>query len=142
MKRYLLGAVALHVVFAAIWIRLDGTQLDEYERWATAIGETVAGVFFAAMVIAFGWARKSRLNTAFAIQKAYWTVLVFGLALPLQWGLIVHRAPYQKIVIPYVIWVAPAWLRVYVWTFMPIATIGVLYEFWRANWGQGRHVKR
>lgn len=138
IRRWCAGALGLHAAYAAAWLLLSDHARAVFERWATLAGMAVAGAFYAGMVVAFVWARKSRLNLAFAVQKLYWAALVWLVAFPLQAGLLVHHAPYRRVVNPYALWVAPGWLRTYLWLAMAVSTVGVASEFWRANWGPGR----
>lgn len=133
ISRFAVLALALHVAYAAVWMLLSPHGRDVFERWATGAAMTVAGIFYGMMVVAFLWARKSRLNVAFAIQKLYWALLVWMVAWPLQAGLIVHDVPYRSVSTPFAVWTLPGWVRTYVWVFLTLATMGVATEFYREN---------
>lgn len=133
-------ALALHIAYAGGWLLLSPHGHDVVERWVILAAMATAGVFYAGMAVAFVWARKTRLNVAFAIQKFYWALLIWLLVIPSQGGIAFGHAPYTRYVNPYAWWVLPGWGRTYVWLGVTAATVGVSYEFFRANdlWPFGR----
>lgn len=136
IRRFILGALALHIAYAVFWIVLGAHSEMIVERWAVAIAATVLTLGYCVLVVGFWRARKSRLNIALAVNKFYLLLLFGVLTLPILWGVIYYDAPYREN--PYSFWVSPPWLRTYIYMGTSISVIGVLYEFWRANWGGGR----
>lgn len=133
IRRRVWGALVLHLAYAGNWWLLSAHGRDIFERWTTLAAMAVAGAFYAAMVVAFWWARKSPLNAAFSIQKLYWSALVWLLAVPGQAGIAFRHAPYRQFTNPYAYWTLPGWARTYIWIGLTISTMGVTYEFFRAN---------
>lgn len=135
IRRSLLIVVALHIIYAALWIVMDGRQRLVFERYAVLSMELIACLFYGVLIIAFYEARKTRLNVALAVQKFFWWLLITFLALPTALGLVTRDAPYRTVSNPYALWIVPAWLRTYIWIGLAVSLIGVLYEFWATNWG-------
>lgn len=133
IRRYAVGAVVLHALYAGAWLLLDDHGRDMVERWVTLAAIVIAGLFYVGMAVAFLWARKSRLNLAFSVQKVYWSLLIWLLVVPSAAGVAFRHAPYARVRNPYAYWIAPGWLRTYVWVGLSVATAGVAYEFLRAN---------
>src|SRR5690242_5787180 len=115
VRRFLLFVIALHIGYAALWLLMDGGQRRTFERHVVPGAEITAFVFYLILIVAFIWAKKTRLNFALAIQKFFWALLIGVLALPFALGW----------------WTPPAWLRTYIWIGLTISLIGVLYEFYR-----------
>lgn len=136
VRRFLLWIVILHVGYAALWIAMSPYQRLVFERYAVLSMEAIACLFYGVLIVAFYEAKKTRLNLALAIQKLFWWLLITFLALPTAIGLVTRDAPYRTAINPYAIWTVPPWLRTYIWIGLAVSLIGVLYEFWRANWGE------
>lgn len=133
-RRFMPVVLALHVAYAVLWLAMSHDQRHTFERYAVAGAEVTAFVFYLVLIVAFYEAQKTRLNVALAVQKFYWWLLIGALALPVALGAIYYGAPFRD-GSPYALFNAPAWLRTYIWLGLAISLIGVLYEFWRANWG-------
>lgn len=134
IRRGFVVALLLHLIYAAAWLTI-GEQNQLYaERYAVTVAVTIAFVSYTVLVVAYWRARKTKLNTALAVNKGYWALLLGLLILPGQWGVLIRDAPYRLAERnPYSYWIAPAWLRTYLWVFLTISIVGVLYEFCDAN---------
>lgn len=137
IRRFALAALAAHAAYALAWVVIGERNKLVFERWSVTFAATVLTLGYAVLVVAYFRAQKTRLNSALAINKFY-LMLLFGLlTLPSLWGVLVRDAPYRVAGNPFSYWIAPAWLRTYLYVFTAISTLGVLYEFWRRNWGPG-----
>lgn len=137
IRRFALATFALHVAFALGWWMIGVHNKLVVERWAVTLCATILTANYLVLVVAYFRAHKSRLNTALAVNKLYLALLFGLLTLPSLWGVVVRDAPYRVVGNPFSYWIAPAWLRVYLYLFLAFSTVGVLYEFWRVNWGPG-----
>lgn len=131
--------LVLHVIYAVIWLVMDQRQQLVFERYAVLTMELIACLFYGVLIVAFYEAQKTRLNLALAIQKLFWWLLITFLALPTAIGLVTRVAPSRAVSNPYALWNVPAWLRTYIWIGLAVSLIGVLWEFYRANWGTDPH---
>lgn len=135
IRRFVVFALLLHALYALTWWVLAPSSELRVERYAVTTAVTIAFAAYVVLALAYIKARKSRLNSALAVNKAYWALLIGALILPGQWGTLIRDAPYRVVGSPYSYWIAPAWLRTYLWVFLSITIIGVLVEFVAANWG-------
>lgn len=140
IRRFVLAALALNALYAAAWLSIGERNKLVFERWAVAVAVTVAFVAYALLAAAYLWARKTRLNSALALNKAMWGLLIGALVMPSTYGVLWRDAPYRVVGNPYSFWIAPAWFRTWCWVFLAVSIVGVLYEFVRANVGAGRPI--
>jgi hypothetical protein len=139
VRRFALMALAVHVAYAlAWWLTAPSSELI-FERYAVTVCATVMTIAYAVLVIAYFKAGKTRLNSALAVNKFYLFLLFGLLTLPSLWGVVIRDAPYRVVGNPYSYWIPPGWLRTYIYVFLALSTIGVLWEFYRVNWGPGSH---
>lgn len=141
IRRFALGALAAHLLFALVWLTIGTNSEYVFERWAVTVAATILTFGYCVLVVAFYKARKTRLNMALAVNKFYLLLLFGALTLPSLWGVIWHDAPYRVVGNPYTFWIPPAWFRTYIYVFTSISVIGVLWEFFSVNWGSGRKLR-
>jgi hypothetical protein len=127
---------ALIGLYVVIWQVLTPLGRAEFERYAVAICMVVASVMYAFIVVSFIWARKTGLNLAFAAKHLLWGAFVILFAIPNALGVIWNHAPYQlnRPPNPYSLYDIPAGIRTALWIGIAMSAIGVIYEFYDANW--------
>jgi hypothetical protein len=135
--RFAMGALILHGLYAIAWYGFGEHNKLVFERYAVLAAANVVTATYFVFAGAYVWANKTRLNAALSLHKAY-LFLFFGvLTMPIVWGLALNDAPWRLPPNPYAVWIAPAWLRTYVFSGVAVTSLGALFEWWRANWGAG-----
>lgn len=127
---------ALIGIYAVIWRVLTPLGRAEFERYAVAICMVIAAAMYMFIVVSFWWARKNALNAAFAAKHLLWGLFVILFALPNAIGVIWNRAPYalNRPKNHYALFDIPASIRTALWIGIALSSMGVIYEFFQANW--------
>lgn len=118
------------------WYTADVADPNEIRVVTAAL--VVAAIFYAFAVVVFLWARKSRLNVALAAQKALWLVIIALVTLPTYW----YYATLDGDALRALLEAAadrpgrpllPVRVRMTIWALLPLTTLWVMVEVWRAN---------